>query len=177
MTQSCDLKPFLQGSIDLESSVTCEYVHYHIAVLLLFGSSSILMMFTAIALAIIYGNTPTEDQTKQIHQCAQWALGTLLLSAGFEFVLLLVYVALFVCMLVAGTRLIILDLTRAPRTSRIIVLENPRITISTDNFCLICLDTTEEDHFHTTLCGHTFHASCILKWKRGTCPVCRQRLT
>jgi hypothetical protein len=176
MTHSCNLEPFLPGRVDLESSVTCEYVRYHIAVLLLFGSSSILMMFTAIALAIICGNTPTEDQTKLIHRCAQWALGFLLLSAGFEFVLLMVYVAFFICMLIAGTRLIILEITRAPRTSRIIVPENPRITTSTDNSCPICLDTTE-DHFYTTSCGHTFHAGCILKWKRGTCPVCRQRLT
>jgi hypothetical protein len=173
MAHACNL--YLSHSVDLDSSVMCEYVRYHIVVLLLFGTCSIFMTLTTIALAIKYGNNPTEEQTKILFRWGRWALLTLLLSAGFEFVLLVSYVVLFICMSIMGIRLIILELTRGHRT-RIVVPETPQITIRVDSFCPICLNTTE-DHVLTTSCGHTFHASCILKWKRGTCPVCRQRLT
>ena len=41
--------------------------------------------------------------------------------------------------------------------------------------CSICLGDTVSDSV-TTVCRHTFHASCLKQWLRGTCPNCRHPL-
>jgi hypothetical protein len=41
--------------------------------------------------------------------------------------------------------------------------------------CCICIGT-EQDEWYQTRCGHNFHRSCISKWHRGTCPLCRARI-
>lgn len=46
--------------------------------------------------------------------------------------------------------------------------------------CAICLNTVRTTRQTKGLeCGHTFHTSCISKWKRGggqTCPLCREEI-
>lgn len=48
--------------------------------------------------------------------------------------------------------------------------------------CVVCLHPVEESELcRKTVCGHTFHADCILEWwmhkpqKTLRCPICRQR--
>jgi len=44
--------------------------------------------------------------------------------------------------------------------------------------CSICIETIEKGFF-ISLCGHSFHHSCIKHWneKRNTCPMCRSGLS
>lgn len=42
--------------------------------------------------------------------------------------------------------------------------------------CPICYENYEKDNIrHTTVCGHSFHRSCVNKWieEHNTCPCCR----
>ena len=41
--------------------------------------------------------------------------------------------------------------------------------------CPVCLDRLDSSvtGLFTSLCNHTFHCSCIIKWDDTTCPVCR----
>jgi hypothetical protein len=45
--------------------------------------------------------------------------------------------------------------------------------------CAICLQSMEEDALCKTVCGHTFHSSCIFKViiTNPVCPLCRYELT
>lgn len=38
--------------------------------------------------------------------------------------------------------------------------------------CVICMDRMES-HVLTTVCNHTFHVECLVKWQDSPCPVCR----
>lgn len=41
--------------------------------------------------------------------------------------------------------------------------------------CPVCLDRLDSSvtGLFTSLCNHTFHCSCIIKWDDTTCPICR----
>eukprot|EP00300_Choanocystis_sp_HF-7_P015577 c19107_g1_i2.p1 GENE.c19107_g1_i2~~c19107_g1_i2.p1 ORF type:complete len:470 (+),score=131.53 c19107_g1_i2:262-1671(+) len=41
--------------------------------------------------------------------------------------------------------------------------------------CAVCLERLDEkaSGLLTTACNHTFHCTCLTKWKDSTCPVCR----
>jgi len=47
---------------------------------------------------------------------------------------------------------------------------------SNDNKCCICLDEMLDSDVSKTRCYHTFHTSCLLKYKKCKCPICRQLL-
>lgn len=38
--------------------------------------------------------------------------------------------------------------------------------------CVICMDRMES-HVLTTVCNHSFHVECLVKWQDSPCPVCR----
>ncbi|CAN0189347.1 unnamed protein product, partial [Laminaria digitata] len=38
--------------------------------------------------------------------------------------------------------------------------------------CVICMERMES-HVLTTVCNHTFHVECLMKWQDSPCPVCR----
>merc|ERR1719161_3449736 len=43
-----------------------------------------------------------------------------------------------------------------------------------NNGIRMCKDLDPEPEPTRVLaCGHTFHAACLAKWERGTCPICR----
>lgn len=53
------------------------------------------------------------------------------------------------------------------------------MTSCEDSTCSICLEPlTKDKNITTTVCGHTFHATCLLKASRqsSTCPLCRAPL-
>ncbi len=107
MAYSCDLLPLLpNNSIAVDSFVMCEYVRYHIVIFLLFGSLSVFLICIALALSTCYGRDPT--QTCRIQQCVKWALNMLVLSLGFECVLLAVYIACFICLSISILRFLML---------------------------------------------------------------------
>ena len=41
--------------------------------------------------------------------------------------------------------------------------------------CVVCLERLDSSitGLFTTLCSHTFHCNCIMRWGDSTCPVCR----
>ena len=46
-----------------------------------------------------------------------------------------------------------------------------------ENICSICYEilNNKENNLITTRCNHTFHKSCLDKWNRSTCPMCRHK--
>lgn len=38
--------------------------------------------------------------------------------------------------------------------------------------CVICMDRMESQVL-TTVCNHSFHVDCLMKWQDSPCPVCR----
>jgi BRCA1-associated protein len=50
------------------------------------------------------------------------------------------------------------------------------VEIPTCPVCLDRMDSTASGLF-TTLCQHTFHCHCIMRWSDSTCPVCRYCLS
>jgi hypothetical protein len=48
--------------------------------------------------------------------------------------------------------------------------ENNEIT------CSICLDSVSPYHMKLTSCGHPFHKSCLLRWGKNSCPMCRNKI-
>ena len=43
--------------------------------------------------------------------------------------------------------------------------------------CVICLATHKMTDACTISCGHQFGITCLLKWKKDTCPLCRTKIT
>lgn len=39
--------------------------------------------------------------------------------------------------------------------------------------CPICFDNIDNNDLYEIKCGHKFHLTCISKWNRNTCPLCR----
>lgn len=42
--------------------------------------------------------------------------------------------------------------------------------------CCICLEKILNKNISTTECNHSFHTSCLLKYNKQQCPICRQSL-
>ena len=43
-----------------------------------------------------------------------------------------------------------------------------------ENDCRICYELLSENNKITTRCNHTFHQSCLDRWNKTCCPICRQ---
>lgn len=61
------------------------------------------------------------------------------------------------------------------------IVENKKVTdivIENGDNCPICLDPILESEKLNIPCSHTFHITCINKWKKinTTCPICRQEM-
>jgi len=58
--------------------------------------------------------------------------------------------------------------------SRVVLFEH------LDDLCVICCDTFSDDVTNLTLspCNHTYHKTCILRWKveNNSCPMCRTQM-
>ena len=164
-THSCDLSPFLPTILTLESYNLCEYVRYHLALALLFGPTAAVLFCAAAAI-----HARNRAQAHLIKRCLKWALGSMMLAFGLEFVLLAVYVVCFVFLLFSVARFFLVGQTEAVVVAP---LGGGEIRTVPNAACSICLGTAGGP-MHTTACGHTFHKACILKWRGGTCPLCRQ---
>jgi hypothetical protein len=42
--------------------------------------------------------------------------------------------------------------------------------------CSICLENMTEDEITTTECSHKFHTTCLQRWNKNSCPICRRTL-
>jgi hypothetical protein len=52
------------------------------------------------------------------------------------------------------------------------------LCIQMENECSICLDKIDNNNLYTSLCGHSFHSTCLNTWfkKDNRCPLCRTQL-
>ncbi len=192
---ACDL--FLVSySITTDSLSLCDYANYHIAMLIFFGSMSLLMTCVSVVLVLCYGRNPTPVQEDTVELCIRWALGTLILALGFEGAFALFYAFCFVTILGSSLYICAVALHRATvRAVRLLVRGGQRdriadavvvegvgagrvvvVVVAVDTNCPICLEGAGEGTWHTTSCGHAFHDACLRKWRRGTCPLCRAQL-
>lgn len=58
--------------------------------------------------------------------------------------------------------------------------EAETVPSSTEDKCSICLDSMSKMDPFKLPCGHSFHATCIMKnvvWGRSTCPLCRHKIS
>jgi len=186
---ACDL--FLVSySINTDSLTLCDYVNYHIAMLIFFGSVSLLMTCVSVVLVLYYGRNPNPVQENTVELCIRWALGTLILALGFEGAFALFYAFCFVTILgssfyicaVALHRATVRALRQSDRVADAAVVQGVGagrvvvVVVAVDTDCPICLEGAGEGIWHTTACGHAFHDACLRKWRRGTCPLCRAQL-
>ena len=48
-------------------------------------------------------------------------------------------------------------------------------TNNNENECPLCYELLSENNSITTRCNHTFHKSCLNKWNKSSCPMCRHK--
>lgn len=181
---------FLPANVTLESNWMCSYVNYHITMLLLFGSISVTLSLITLLLWVCYGSNPSPSQAFSVRYCATWALTNALLATGFEgpiilfylcVVLAIVHMTLLVCLFEQrhffffGTRV-----AAETTTDHDLHIDEENIIqgeTTTSPICSICLDTvTTNGPLLKTPCNHVFHQECLRKWRRNTCPLCRQEV-
>jgi hypothetical protein len=181
----CNLT-FMARSIETESVSLCNYVNYHIAMLLLCGASSVCMTCMTFILIARYGSNPSQQQEDSIELCARWALATLILTLGFEGAFVVFYIVCFAA--IGGTFAYIffgeLHQTAVRIARRVVSCRSSSAAVqaldaTTDErviivigSCPICLET-DTGPWLTTSCGHTFHTLCLQRWHKQTCPMCR----
>jgi hypothetical protein len=182
-------------SIETESVMLCDFVNYHIIMLAFFGTISILLMFTILGLFACYGynqNTPT---TYSIQISGLLMFATFLLSMGIDGALIILYLVSILIIFYTFVQSCInslaphFEIYRTRRLDTTSVLDSINVTDgvemrqSMEHFindtlnkvisnCSICLETDEGPWF-VTACGHMFHPTCIQKWQKDTCPLCR----
>jgi hypothetical protein len=179
---NCNLT-FVNAVAELESSLMCDYVNYHIIMLVLFGSFSIALTIATVALIICYGDDPSTEENKFINVFLGLVLVTILLSSGLEGAVIIIDLILFLHILYNAVRRLcvklysfILWLKRSSLSMISFVFfrstENDSKTIGIIQSCPICLET-DTGPWITTSCEHTFHKACIRQWQHRTCPLCR----
>ncbi len=178
----CNLTLSYDG-VELESSLMCDFVNYHIIMLALFGMISIILIIATAILNAWYGNNPTSSQENFIEFCVGWVVVTSLLSFGIDGAVLIIDIILFLSFVWKVIRFCFIKLhyfvswsTRFS-VSRFIhaIGKTPgqdSNTAAIRQHCPICLETDYGPWF-TTPCGHMFHRDCIQRWQSGTCPLCR----
>jgi hypothetical protein len=184
---------FFHANVTLESDWICEYINYHITMLVLFGSMS--ACFSLITLLMICARRGMRDPSQlhlfSIRYCMTWTLTTALLATGFEVPILLFYVAvtilavhvlLFACVNQALRCIAVPTTTNSTRVTaeEIAVYHSSDTTGDTapqqqQPVCSICLDTNSGP-LTRTRCKHVFHADCLERWRQKTCPLCRQEV-
>ena len=180
---------FMFSSIETESWSMCSYFNYHMVMLVVCGSISV--VFVLMALFSLVFHVAGSQQTESIEKCVRWALIMLFLSLGFDGAFALFYLLFFVMIFVTAVNFCF---TEAPRvishTARRLVSHVNRrpnavaavemgmhdvqvvVVVDIQQECPICLEM-DNGPWKTTRCGHTFHTVCIRKWTRDTCPLCR----
>ncbi len=96
---------FVSGSVELESSILCEYINYHIIMMALFGTMSALLMLTTIVLISYYGRSPSLPQSNSIELCIFLVSISLLLSLGFDGALVILYLLSFAVIIYTAIQL------------------------------------------------------------------------
>jgi hypothetical protein len=190
---SCNLT-LVSGHAHVESAALCDYVNYHIFMLVFWGAASVCMTCVTLALVAYYGRNATPPQEDAIETCARWALGTMFLSLGFEGAFVLFYAFCFVAVCSTMLYLFYVEAQRAvvrlarsatafrvtARSSNAVAASPSEqhqvvVVIASIESCPICLET-DAGPWHATPCGHMFHVDCIGRWRQGTCPLCRERI-
>lgn len=192
----------MQTNVTLKSQTICDYIIYHIIVLVFFGSISIMLSIATILIFIGLktGCISSSSYVFFIKNCGKWAVACAILSTGFEVLVILfyVYIVLKLAYFVNEDRL----LTVVPHSMATTIRDNETLLDEENNVsreittplstichsvicdltqqtnspvCPICLDTVM-DTLIKTQCNHIFHYKCIRQWRQNTCPVCRQRL-
>jgi hypothetical protein len=170
----------------------CDYVNYHIVMFVACGLLSMCLACAALALKAYHGSNPTPQQEDSVEACSQWALTALVLTFGFEGALILFYAIGFVTIagMVAYLGFVELHqiamhaarlLSRRSNTIASTVVEEEAkmspapVATGAQATCPICLET-DTGPWLTTRCGHVFHRTCIRRWQKDTCPMCREHV-
>ena len=176
---------FLVNSVDTESGAMCNFLNYHIIMLVLCGSMAVVFMLTALCSVLLYGITPAGVDA--IEQCVRWALIMLIMSLGFDGAFILFYFLCFIMIFYTTARFCFMEMHQAiahtarqlvscvvvRRSNSIAAMQDAEVMVVVVSVqCPICLET-DTGPWYTTSCGHVFHTACIQKWNRNTCPLCR----
>ena len=183
----------------------CDFVNYHITMLIMFGSASLFFSLITLLLWLCNNNnnnfstthhhaneaTTTTFSSSSIRYCATWALTTAILSTGFEGPIIMFYLCVLVMIVhMMMERCIIIferhvhpqdEIGDAAEGRRELGEEETTTTTTSDEeeeskkICSICLNTVTGPWLKTR-CNHTFHRECLQKWQRNTCPLCRQEV-
>jgi hypothetical protein len=94
----CNISVF-GGTVDVESVGTCNYINYHIAMLIVCGPASIVFTCMAVAMILYYGEEMNGEQQDTFEGYSAWAIVSFLLTAGFEGSFALLVVLFYLSML------------------------------------------------------------------------------
>jgi len=173
------------GVVFAESTSMCDYVNYHVNMILVFGTLAVMFMLAAVILVAWYGRNMSVEQENSVHRYAWWALGSLILMPGFEFAFVLFYLCV-VCLVFASiARCFISRIPPLRNSNAVTTVVTPDVVVvvvadagAGSEPCCICLESGGgSDLWFTAPCNHSFHLQCIQKWTResqGTCPLCRK---
>ncbi len=115
---------------------------------------------------LVYPSTPLPPQKKTVAMTAK----------NFLSQRLTVYTEASLALLTDAICITILILVYSSiRTEICEIIHFVKNNLRSNEDCCICIGT-EQDEWYQTRCGHNFHRSCISKWHRGTCPLCRARI-
>lgn len=190
---------FLNTTVSIDGfGNPCFYIDYHITILTLCGTSTVLTLLVICMCLICKAERETlENGIGVAGSCCGLSI------LGFEgpFVLLVLLINLIIiyaimachwrmlrslCALLFARRVAVVPLSGIVVENPLIVLDQPSALILLDQpsapphqECSVCLDI-EGLGWAKTECGHTFHTACLRKWvagkRRATCPNCRTSL-
>ena len=152
--------------LEVESVSLCNYVNYHVFMLLVFGPATAGLFMACVCIFICGGFSVTDG----LDQCCKVTLMCFFLSFGLESWLAFVYLLCIVFRVDLQSR------SNAVVDRAVVALDD--IFIATDStdysdiVCPICLQTGGR-RWYMTKCCHQFHTDCIGQWKERTCPLCR----
>ncbi len=171
----------VSGVANVESSSMCDYVNYHVSMLLFFGGSAIMFVLVAVLHIACYGPNMTINQEYTVQWYVWWALGCLILMPGFEFAFAVFYLCV-ACLVFASIAHACISRVPLQHRSNAVDTTPAVVTVvvvdddaGSDN-CSICLESRAGKPWFIAPCKHSFHLECIQKWAQGTCPLCRKKV-
>lgn len=192
----CNISFFKGAELEVESMGLCNYLNYHVF-MLIFGIFSFVLCVVRAFTQIIFHCGNLEEAKRSF----QYGLAFLVLAAGLEaslvaLALLLLYISLqepimaytrsagiFVASIRASVGVVVTKCLR-PKPSRVAPLEevvvveigdgDPATLAEDARYCAICMDSSGDlDEWLITRCKHPFHIACIAPWNKNSCPMCR----
>ena len=165
----------IANNILVESGGMCDYINYHVFMLVFCGIISVGLLLVAGVLLLCCSE---RLDSRLVENCLKWSFIVSIHSLGFEGALLCLYLTVA---LACGLQFMHILWSSSRRNAVVSVsTQEPPPTIVTintqvnsDEVCSICLESTDDQWISLKVCGHVFHKACIAKWRQSTCPLCR----